>query len=551
MKKIIIASLSILSLFSWNCESDKPIKNDRAVIGVSADVENLNPLYAFGLLEGNIRELMFLGLVKYQWNEEMGDLDPHPLLAEKWEWDKDSTSLIFYLRGDLYWSDSTKLTADDVIFSFDLYSDAEVNSTFYGGYEKFFTDKENQIDLKNTFEVLAPNKIKINFKPGTKPSLFDVDMPILPKHVFSKIPRKDMSTTNVEKNLVTNGPFTLSSWKKNEAVILKAAENCFLYDEQMVKNLIFKIIPDENSRITQLKRGEIDLIEDVNVEAIAELKNIDRIKIVARKGRDFDYIGWSNIDPLLYSQNKVRNPNKFFGSATVRKALSYAINKEEILKEYLQGFGQLSFGPIAPIYNAYYNNDLQPYEYNPTKAKDLLKSEGWIDSDKDGILERNNEEFSFKLYIGSGNPRRAYAATVVKNNLKAVGINASIETMEMGAFINKLFEHELDAWMAGWTVPIPLDVQPYWHSNFERSPFNLYGFNDANVDKILDDLENETNRERKEFLYKKLQELLHQDEPITFLYWLDVKSAYNSRIENIRIDPLGAIQHCWEWRIKE
>jgi len=551
MKKILIIIFAVISIITWNCDPEKPVNKERIVIGVAADVENLNPLYAFGLLEGNIREILFLSLVKHQWVEEIGDLDTSPLLAEKWEWNQDSTSVTFYLRENLFWSDGTKLTVEDVVYSFDLYSDAEVNSTFYGSYQKFFTDENQQIDIKKTFKIISPAIIKVNFKPGSKPSLFNVDMPILPKHVFSKIPRKDLSTTNFEKNFITNGPYTLSSWKKNETIILKAIENSFLYNDEIVKELIFKIVPDENSMITQLKKGEIDLIEDVNTQAVADLKKMDHIKIITRAGRDYDYIGWNNIDPELFSKSKAINPNKFFGSPNVRIALSYAINREEILREYLQGYGQLSFGPVSPIFKNYYNEKLEPYEYNPFKAKEILSSEGWVDRDQNGIIEKNSIEFSFKLFIGSGNPRRAYAATVVRNNLKAVGIDVRIETMEMSAFINKLFERELDAFMAGWTIPIPIDVQPYWHSDFARSTFNLSGFANTEVDKILNALEIEKSHEKKVILYKETQKLIHENEPVTFLYWLDIKTAFNSRIENITINPLGAIQQCWNWRIKK
>ena len=550
MKKVIILIVTITSLINWNCKTEKPVKDERVVIGVSADVESLNPLFSFSLTEGQINELLYLGLVQHDWDEKTADIISSPLLSEKFEWSQDSTSVTFDLRENAYWSDGTKVTSDDIIFSFDLYSDPEVNSKFFGSYDNLFLEKNQHIDLKKSFEILSPTKIKINFKSGSKPSLFDIDMPILPKHVFSKIPRKDLSTTKVENNLITNGPFTLSSWRKNEAIVLKAVENSFLYDKEMVKELIFKIIPDENSSITQLKKGEIDLLEDVNTEAISELKKMEHIKIIARTGRDYDYIGWNNIDPELYSKSKGINPNKFFGDSNVRIALSLAINREEILKEYLQGYGQLSFGPVSPIFKTYYNHKLKPYKFNPAKSKELLTAAGWSDSDKDGTLDKNNEDFSFKLYIGSGNPRRAYVATVVKNNLKAVGIDVTIETMEMSAFINKLMEHELDAWMAGWAIPLPIDIQPYWHSDFSRSPFNLPGFNNMEVDKLLDALEIEKSHEKKEMLYKRIQEILHEKEPVTFLYWLDVKTAYNKRIDNITINPLGAIQHCWEWRIK-
>lgn len=551
MKKIIITfAISSLVFLNWNCETEISSKQNRVIIGVTADAETLNPLFAVSLTEGQINELLFLGLIKHDWDENASDITSSPLLAERWEWSKDSTAVTFYLRENSYWSDGTKLTSDDILFSFDLYSDPEVNSKFFGSYDNLFTEKNQHIDLKKSFKILSPTKIKINFKAHSKPSLFDIDMPILPKHIFSKIQRKELSAVNIKKNLVTNGPYTLSSWKKNETIILKAVENSFLFNNDMVKELIFKIVPDENSRIVQLKKGEIDLIEDVNTEAITDLKKIDYIKIIARAGRDYDYIGWNNIDPELFSKSKVINPNKFFSSANVRKALSYAINREEILKEYLQGYGQLSFGPVSPIFKNYYNFELRPYEYNPSKAKEILSSEGWADQNQNGIIEKNNLEFSFKLFIGSGNPRRAYAATVVKNNLKAVGIDVTIETMEMSAFINKLFGHELDAFMVGWTIPLPIDLQPFWHSDFNRSPFNLSGFSNTEVDKLLDALEIEKSHEGKVILYKKIQEFLHESEPVTFLYWLDVLTAFNSRIENITINPLGAIQQCWNWRIK-
>lgn len=549
MKKIFIIFISILTIISWNCESEKPAKQERIVIGVSSDAETLNPLFVMSLIEGQINELLFLSLVRHDWDDSLSDINSSPLLAEKWEWNSDSTSVTFYLRNDAYWSDGVKLTSEDIVYTFDLYSDPEVGSKFFGSFNNLNLEENEHINLKKTFEILSPQKIKFNFKPGVQPSLFDIDMPILPKHVFSKIQRKELRTTSIEKNLVTSGPYTLSNWKKNEAIFLKAVNNSFLYDENMAKELIFKIIPDENSKTIQLKKGEIDLIEDVGIDAVAELKKAKNIKIVTRQGRDYDYIGWNNVDPELYSKYKGFNPNKFFGSSNVRKALSYAINKEEILKEHLKGFGQLSFGPVSPIFKNFFNEQIKPYGYNPPLAKEILASDGWIDRNQNGIIEKNNQEFSFKLYIAAGNPRRSFAATVVRNNLKAVGIDATIEMLEMGTFMTKLFNHELDAWMAGWTIPIPLDMQPFWHSDLNRSPFNLSCFANKEVDNILDKLLSERNFEKKKNLYKKIQQIIHEKEPVTFLYWLDVNTAYNLRIENISINPLGAIQHCWEWRI--
>ncbi|NWF90184.1 MAG: hypothetical protein HXY50_12080 [Ignavibacteriaceae bacterium] len=549
MRAKVLFYLFCITLAAWNCSSDSTQKASRVVIGVPADVENLNPLFAFGLLEGSIREIMYPGLVIHKWDDASGEMIPSPSIAQKWEWSNDSSSITFYLREDVFWSDSVKLTSEDIVFSFDIYSDPLVSSTFYGGFDNFYTDGEQRIQLDKSFEVLSPTKIRIKFKPNTSPTLFDIDMPVLPKHVLSKIPRRDLSTTNIEKILVTSGAYKLSDWKRNESISLKAVTNSFLASSDMVKELIFKIIPDENSRITQLRKGEIDLIEDVGTEFISDLKKEPQIKVTSRTGRDYDFIGWNNIDPKSFGAKKTMKPNKFFGSANVRKALSYAINKAEILEEYLHGYGQLSFSPLSPIFTNYYSNEIKPYEFNPTKAKELLSAEGWLDKNNDGVIEKNNVNFSFTLYIGSGNSRREYAATIVRNNLKAIGIEVKIETLEMSTFVNKIFERELDAFIAGWTVPIPLDLQPYWHSNFTKSPLNLYGFNQPEIDRILDDLQKEKSLDVKKQLYKNFQKLIHEFEPVTFLYWLDIVTAYNARIKNITINPLGAIQHCWEWRV--
>lgn len=550
MKKILIVFGFVL-LVIVGCETDQPIKKDRVIIGISSEPATLNPLFAYNLVEGQLIELMYLGLVKHNWDEEISDIKTSPLIAESWEWEDDSTTITFFLKENIFWSDGNRLTAEDIVYSFDLYSDPEISSKFYGSFDNFFLNENSHIDLSKSFEVISPYNLKVKFKPGSKPTLFDIDMPIIPKHVFSKFSKENLKTESFSNELVTSGPYTLSQWRKNESITLKAAKKSFLYDDEMIKEIIFKILPNEKTRLTQLKKQEIDLLEDVSSEYISEIQNLPFIKIVSRGGRDYDYFGWNNIDPQLYSKNKGITPNKFFGSKNVRIALSHAINKEEILNEYLQGYGKLSFGPVSPIFKSYYNYEIKPYEFNLAKASELLKLEGWTDNDKDGILEKNNQKFSFKLYFVAGNNKRLNVATVAQNNLKAIGIDMTIETIEMGSFVSKLFNREFDAWLAGWTIPIPIDLKPFWYSDFEKSPFNISGFINNEADELLDKLEIEKDQEQKKILYKRIQKVIHENEPVTFLYWLDIKTAYNSRIKNIRIDPLGAIQHCWEWRITE
>lgn len=552
MKKIPAAIISIL-IFSFllSC-CKKEIQNDNsAVIGISADIESLNPLYSFSVNEGNITELLFLSLVEHNWNNKIGDMEASPMLAKKWEWANDSSYIVFELRDDVKWSDDVSTTIQDVIFSFDVYSDPVVESRLFDTFKNFYTDKDEHINLNKTFEVLSPDKLKINFKPNSVPDLFDLDFPIIPKHIYEKIERKNIQTASENFNPVSNGPFSLLKWERNQSIILIPNKTSFLYNPESIKELIFKIIPDYTSRINQLKNGEIDMTEDVKTDDITDLKNNGNLEVVPIKGREYDYIGWNNIDLEAFHKYNRFIPNKLFGEKNVRIALTMAINRKEILEEFLGNYGEIAFSPITPIFKNAVNTKIKPYDYDINKARELLAQSGWKDNDNDGILEKGNIKFSFRLFIPSGNPRREYASTILKNNLKQISIDVVIEKAELGVFIENLYQKKYDAWMAGWSVPIPVELKSYWYSDLEKTPLNFAGYQSKEADELITAIEKEKSKSKRNELYKKFQEKIHLDEPVTFMYWIDNPVAYNKRIQNININPLGFVRHCWNWLIKE
>ncbi|HVO75034.1 MAG TPA: ABC transporter substrate-binding protein [Ignavibacteriaceae bacterium] len=550
--------LLILIPFFQGCRSESPETAGRIVVGIDSDVKSFNPLFSSSANEVNISELLFLGLVQYEWNNAEGGLDASPMLAEKWEWADDSSSIKLYLRKDVRWSDGRIFNAEDVVFSFDVYSDPKVESRFYGFFENFYLNNKKEdslhILLDKTFEVKDSFTVKINFRKNSIPSLKDIDYPLIPRHVYEHVERKDLGRFEKDINLVTDGPFFLERWDKNQAIILKRNENSFLYASpgnlKPVQRLVFKIVPDYNSRFTQLKKGEIDLMDDINPENVSSLKEIGRINIASVKGREFEYIGWNNINTADFKEGKI-TPNKLFGNSEIRKALSYAVNKQEILSEYLKGYGDLAAGPVSPIFKKYFDKTLKPFEYNPGKAKEILNRQGWIDEDKNGIIEKNRIPFRFVLNIPGGNPRREFAATVIKNNLHEIGIDVSVQSYEPGVFFEKLFSREFDSWIAAWGIPLPLDLKPFWHSNLRANQYNLAGFRNKSVDSLLELIIVTKDDNRKTEYYKKIQKIIYNEAPFTFLYWIDNIVAYNKRIKNINVTPLYPLHHAWNWKLED
>jgi peptide/nickel transport system substrate-binding protein len=540
---LLVLLISII-LLSCSAENNK----NQIVVGIPPDVESLNPLYAFSALESHITELLYLSLVNSTWNSEKGDIEYSPMLAGSWEWNIDENYIVIELSNNAFWSDGIKCSVDDIIFSFDIYSDPKVKSIALGYFENFNTDEDGHIDLSKTFEKVDDNKLKIKFKKGAKPQIADLDHLILPKHFWSKFKREEISTINMD-SLVTNGAFNLDAWEKDQAIILKKNTESVLVSNETINLIIFKIIPEYQNRMSQLKKGDIDLMEYVKSDDIASLDKIPFITISPITGREFDYIGWNNISPDAYKKNKIV-PHNLFGSPAVRRALTLAINREVVVDEYLNGFGEVASTPVSKIFTSIYDSTITELSFNQELAMSILKAEGWIDRNGDGTIDKSGKEFSFVMHIPAGNPRREFAAALFQNNLSAIGIDMTIESNELGYFIDNLFAKQFDSWMAAWGVPIPTNLKISWYSDLDQTPLNFSSFQNVEIDKLLDKLEIVSGQEEVK-VYQEIQKILSENQPYSFLYWINNIACYNNKIENISNSPLGTIKNCWEWKLKK
>lgn len=552
MKKYLFfpVVLVVFAITFFSCSKSSETKKN-VIIAIPADVTTFNPMFAVNTHEGNISELIYLGLAELKWDQDKGDLKYEPLLAKSWEWSPDSLSLVVQLNEDVFWSDGVHFNADDVVFTYDIYSDAKSQSKFFGMFKNFYVKDDLSIDIGKSFEVLSPFKIKIKFNKNSVPTLFDIGFPILPKHIFGKISKEGLA--NAEENLkpIGTGPYKLLSWEKNQSIRLVRNEKSILFNKSVIPELIFKIVPDYNARLNQLKNGEIDFAEEIKPFDVEDLRKNDNLKIEFQKGRVYDYVGWNNIDPDIYNKNKKVTPNKLFGDPNVRKALTYAIDRKTILEEFLSDYGEVAIGPIAPIFKNSVDESLKAYPFDPEKAKEMLAQEGWKDSNMNRTIDKNRKEFTFTLYIPGGNPLRSSTATMVKNNLKSIGIDVTVETVEPQVFWANVYTKKYDAWIAGWSVPIPINLKPYWYSALKNNPSNLISYRNQEADKLLEKMETKISKDELNQTYKKFLSVLYDDAPITFLFWKDKIAVYNKIIKGVEVSPLGVVHKCWNWSISE
>jgi peptide/nickel transport system substrate-binding protein len=555
--------LTFLLLFFSACKekqiplqeiSLKPQYGGNVIVGISSDVDVLNPLFSQDIISGTINDLIFAALNYSEFDLERGELVYYPNLTKSWEIAKDHKSIKYSLKTHLKWSDGKSFTANDVKFSYYLYTHPEVGSVRYDIASYFIAEGKDKVEIDSAVKVENDSTVIFYFSRNVNDPLFVTGLPILPKHIFEKIKLKELFVSDINQNPIGVGPFKLEKWDKQQQIVLVRNDSVNYDKIPYLNKLTFKILPDYNNRVNQLKSGEIDLVQNLRPEdANGIKKDFKNLRVETISGRDYDYIGWNSIDHTLYfnSDRKSIMPHKLFGSVKVRQALTYAINRKEILEGFFGEFGNVAVTLVSSIFKTRSNTNLLPYEYDPSMARELLAKEGWKDSNGDKVIDKNGMPFKFKLTIPAGKPQREYAATVIKNNLLAVGIYVEVEVVEPSVFFENMFGKKYEAWIAGWTIPLDLDFEAFWGSDLEKNFFNVTSYQNKEIDEIFAKLKHINEPESNRMLLYKFQEIIHRDQPVTFLYWFDNLVGYNLRLRNLKLNPIAFTNRAWDWFVTD
>ena len=549
--------LTFFLLFGGGCsqkqESQTKKENNFAVVGIEGDMDSFNPLFAEDVTAGEINDLFYPALTSSKFNSETGLLEYYPLLARAWEFENNDKDIKFHIRSDAKWSDGVLVTAKDVQVSYQLYADTSVASVRQTSVEGLKKSKNGSLDINQAVEVINDTTIIFHFDRPYPGQLFDAGLPILPSHVFQNLPRTSLREDSVNRNPLSAGPFVFEKWKPLEQITLASNSSSTLPHPAHVSQLIFRVIPDYHARLMQLQSGEIDVFPYLNVEdALNLMQTNPKIEIVPLGERFYDAVNWNNIDPDEYVKSKGKRitPNLFFGNPNVRRALTMAINRKEIVESYLQSYGREAVGPISTMFRWAFNDTLVPFPYDPKTAAALLDKEGWRDNDGNGILKKDGRKFSFTLKIPSGNQLRSTIATVIQSQLKAIKIEVKIQQLERSVFWDDLMDKKFDACLAGFSVPLQMQLDELWGSDLEKSRFNLTSFRNKRLNEILIGAKKIKNDTDYAGAWKEFQKIIYDNQPCTFLYWMNDIVAVNKRVGGTSMGVLGTLYHAGDWYIE-
>ena len=481
----------------------------------STPPSTLNPLLARDMPSVRASELVYEGLIT---PPDAGEV--RPLLAERWEVDPDGRTVTFYLKRGVRWHDGRPFTARDVVFTVEAGRDPANASPLRSQFAAF-----------ESVEALDDHTVRFRLAhPSANPILL-FDFRILPAHRFP-----EGRLAGGDPSAVGTGPFRFREWAPSGEIRFEANPDYHRPGQPGIREVEASPVPDDNIRNELLRYGAVDLVPRVRPRDIPVLEELSGIRLYPYSTLSYAFVGINFRNPLLRDLR-------------VRRALARGIDREAMLKAHYGGRGVVISGPFPPASWAY-NFDVKPWPHEPDAASRLLDEAGLVDSDGDGIREKDGKPVRFRLVSLAASEAQKAVVLDLQQQLKGLGIGIEVKFLEPSAWRKAVFQdHDFDLVLAEWTFDHSVNIYSLFHSA-EAGPGrnNLGAYANPEVDRLLDETREVTNSEALRAAYGELHRILHDDLPYLFLWSLNRYAAVSTRIDNVRLHPFYFFSYVGSWK---
>ena len=527
---VLILGVVALTLF-WSLASKKdavvePEFGGVYVEGITGSPARINPLFAEeNTADQTLSSLVFAGLTRL---DEHGS--PFPDLAETWNLSPDGLTYTFMLRPGLHWHDGVPVTADDVVFTYDLLQspDLPIPPRLAG--------------LLSEASISAPDAqtVVIALKEPYSPLPAYLTLGILPQHSLDGLSMSQIYDSFFNQQPIGAGPYRLVRLTPSEAEL--AADPAYHLDQPFIQRVELRFYPNDSALHDALNRREVKAA--LFASGIGEASQLDL-------GADRD-LRFTRLDTgeITYVYLNLKRP--MFQDRRVRQALLYALDRDALIFDALDGQGVRADSPIPPASWAY-SPSLTRYGTDPKQAALLLDDAGWL-RDSDGVRRKAGVALAFTL-ITNTDPVRVALAQEIADAWNQIGLQVTVSSVGVSELVRKRLEPgDYDASI--WARVPSADPDPYeqWSSSQTASKgANLTNFSDSRVDAILEEARTATQSRRKE-LYFEFQELFAQEVPAIPLYVSTASYIQESDLQGVRIarltEPGDRFWQVQEWYLR-
>jgi len=500
-------------------------EGDALVQCLRAEPRTLNPITVEGslstrwIVSGNIFEPLF------QYDLDYEGVRLKPWLAESMDISSDGLTYTIKLRESIWFSDGRPITADDVVFTFRTIMDPNVDApnlrNYYSNFEDVVKIDERTVQFRCR---------EVYWKTLESVGIFEV----LPKHIYAYSDARQFNTRRSDP--VGSGPYIFEKWDVGQQVVLRRNENYWGNKPKLHKR-IFRFITNSTAALQALRSHEVDYYEPTSEQYDEVLKNEAfkkefNILTFWEPSGGYSFIGWNNARP-------------FFANKLTRRAMTHMIDRESILEHVLKGHGKIVTGPFY-IYGKQNDPNVKPWPYDPEQAKRLLDQAGWVDTDGDGIRDKNSVPFRFRFMYVPGGPSAERLARLLKDSGARVGVDVVPDPVEWSIFTERLNNRQFDSAILMWGGTIESDPYQIWHSSqIVGRGNNFISFSNPEADRLIEQARRELDPEKRYALYHRFHRLLHEEQPYTFLFTRPEIRFLDKRFANVKVHKLGVNEHEW------
>ncbi len=449
-------------------------------------------------------------------------------LAESWTVNEDSSAVTFKLHENAVWSDGEPVTADDVVFSYQMYSDPQVEakSRYHLQYIAGVDDSGAELS-EDSIEVTADDTYTVTFNLKTSmyadTFLQDIDtVYIIPKHIFEGKTAEEINAPTLWANPVGSGPFIYDSEINGERMEFVKNPNYYL-GAPKIDRLILRVT-DSASMLAGLINGDLDMIGYGSIL-------IDDWELAKQQ----ENLVTESIPTTSYT-TMIFNTAKPYMTQEVRQALSMAINRDVLIQAILQGEGEAVVTPISSV-SPYYNENIEVW-YDPDKAKSMLEEAGFP------------FDQTLVFYISSGSSATERTAALIAQDLQKIGVKVRIEQVDFATLMNNMLDgqHDLGLIGSGGT----LDPSESREMIYPGSSVNFCQLTDTELSDIIDEGNSKLTFEERKPYFDEYQEMIVERSPMAYLYTKNTLTAYNKRVTGLNNADFNALNwSSWEWDIQE
>jgi peptide/nickel transport system substrate-binding protein len=499
-----------------------PEYGDTFIEASIGDASNLLPVLSSDSASSAINSLVYNGLLRYN-----GQLELEGELAERWEVSADNRILTFHLRRDVSWHDGSPFTSADVKFTYELYIDPEIPTAYAESFSQV-----TRVETPDPYTFVA------HYDTPYAPALLSWATAIHPRHLLEGT---DVLRSPLSRSPVGTGPYRFGEWVSGEKIVLEANPDYF-EGPPYIRRVVYRIIPDVSTQFLELQTGSLDFMGltplqfDRQTDTPAFRRNYNKYQYLSF---GYTYLGYNLRRPL-------------FADIRVRQALAYAIDKQELIDGVLLGYGVAATGPYKPD-TWVYNPAVRHYHYDPEKARQLLAEAGWQDLSGDGILEKDGKPLSFTIVTNQGNDLRIKTGEIIQRRFREIGVDVRLRVIEWATFLKDFINPgNFDATILGWSGGPEPDQYNIWHSS-KTAPgqLNFIGFEHPGVDELLERGRRVFDQEQRKHYYDRLQEILAEEQPYTFLYVSEALPAVSRRFRGVEPAPAGIRYNFQHWFVPQ